>query len=101
MQIAPVDYMPVSRIPSDATKRDQKGSLYLDEEEFKKVKKKSGCTGCFSTTEFRLFGYRPTFNFNPLNLDSYAKSHVALNYDDHNKERGFKTLIGWIVDTLA
>jgi len=102
MKIAPVDYMPVSRIPSDTAKKDQTDSLYLDEEDFKKVKKESGCDGCFSMTEFRLYGYRPPFNFNPFNLNNYPISHVALSYDDnHNEDRGFKTLLGWIVDTLA
>ena len=102
MKIAPVDYMPVSRIPSDIAKKDQKDSLYLDEEEFRKVKKESGCTGCFSMIEFRLDGYRSFFNFTPFNLSSHSMSHVALSYNDnHDKEKGFKTLLGWIVDTLA
>jgi hypothetical protein len=102
MKIAPVDYMPVSRIPSDIAKKDQKGSLYLNEEEFKKVKKGSGCAGCFSMTGFRLCSYKPSFKFSPFNLSNYAISHGALSYDDsHDKDRGFKTLLGWIVDTLA
>jgi hypothetical protein len=102
MKIAPVDYMPVLRIPSDTAKKDEKNSLYLDEKEFRKVKKESGCTGCFSMTEFRLDGYRPFLNFNPFNLSIQPISQVAISYDDnHTKDRGFKTLLGWIVDTLA
>jgi hypothetical protein len=99
MKIVPVDYMPISKVLSDIAKKDQNGRLYLDEEEFKKVKKETGCAGCFSMTEFRLYGH---FNFNPFNLNNYPFSHVALGYNDnHNKDRGFKTLLGWIVDTLA
>ena len=102
MKIAPVDYMPVSRIPSDIAKKDQKGSLYLDEEEFKKVQKESGCAGCFSMIEFRFYAYNPSYNFSPFTLDNPTITHVARSYNDnHNKDRGFKTLLGWIVDTLA
>jgi len=102
MKIAPVDYMPVSRIPSDIAKKDQKDSLYLDEEEFKKVKKESGCAGCFSMTEFRLDGYRSFFDFTPFSLSNHPMAHVTLSYNEnHNNARGFKTLLGWIVDTLA
>lgn len=101
MHITPVDYMPVSKIPSDTTKKDQKGSLYLDAEEFKKVKKGSNCEGCFSMTEFSLCGYMPAVNYSPINLVNHPQSHMALNYDDHNKDRGFKTLVGLIIDTLA
>jgi len=101
MQFAPVDYMPISKIPSDTTNKDQNGSLYLDAQQFQKINKESSFAGCFSMTTFRLCGYRPVFNdgrFTPVN---FSKSHVALNYDDHNADRGFKTLVGWIVDTLA
>ena len=101
MQITPVDYMPVSRTQSDTSEKNQEVSLYLDEEEFKKVKKETGCAGYFSMTDFQLPGYRSNFNFNLSNLVNNPKSQVALNYDDHNKDRGFKTLVGWIVDTLA
>jgi len=102
MEIILVDYMPASGTPSDIAKKDQEGSLYLDEEEFKKVKKESGCAGYSPRTEFRLSGYRPPFNFRPFNFKNYPISKVALSYDDnHNKDRGFKTLLGWIVDTLA
>ena len=101
MQIAPVEHMPISKIPSDTTNKDQKGSLHLDAEQFKKIKKESSCSRCFSMSTFRLMGYRSFVNngrFNPVN---YSKSHVTLNYEDHNAYRGFKTLVGWIVDTLA
>ena len=75
--------------------------MYLDEEEFKKVKKETGGAGYFSMTEFRLSFYGPSFHFNPFKLNNYTKSHMALIYDDHSKDRGFKTLLGWIVDTSA
>jgi hypothetical protein len=102
MKIAPADYMPVLRIPSDTAEKHEKNSFYLDEEEFRKVKKRSDCTGCFSMTEFRLDDYRSFFNFTPFNLSNHPMAHVALSYNDsHDKERGYKTLLGWIVDTLA
>ena len=102
MKIAPIDYMSVSKIPSDIARKDQKGSLYLDEEEFKKVKKESGCVGYFSITEFRLYGYNPSYSFSSITFDNPKITHVARSYNDnHNKDRGFKTLLGWIVDTLA
>jgi len=102
MKIAPIDYMPVSKIPSDIGRKNKKGSLYLDEEEFKIIKKESGCAGCFSMVEFRFCAYIPSYNLSPFNLDNPTITHVARNYNDnHNKDRGFKTLLGWIVDTLA
>lgn len=101
MQIAPVDYMPISKIPSDTTNKDQKGSLYLDAEQFKKIKKESSCAGCFSMTTFRLCGYRPVVNYVRFIPVNFSKSYAFLNYDDHSADRGFKTLVGWIVDTLA
>ena len=102
MKIAPVYTMPVSRIPSNIGIKDHKDSLFLDEEAFKKVKKGSGCAESVSMTEIRLCGCRPSFKFSSINLDNYAISRVVRSYgENHNKNRGFKTLLEWIVDTLV
>ena len=101
MNIAPVDYMPVKQTPPANTKKDQTGTLYLDDEKLKKVKKESGCIGYFSMTAFRLSGISPTHKFIPPNPVNYIKSYVAESYDGHKEDRGFKTFVGRIVDGLA
>jgi hypothetical protein len=101
MQINSVDYIPIQRIPSDVTKRDQKGSLYLDEDELKKVSKESGQPGYFTTTEFRLTGVESAFNNEIPKFGNFPYSAVARKYDGQSRECGFKTFIGWIVDTVV
>jgi len=100
MKIDPVDYIPISKAPSNIFKKDQTVTLYVDEKELKKVKNESGCAESFSMAEFRRSGFKPSINYNPLNIDNYLKPFVAGNYDDHNINRGIKTFPGMIVDTL-
>ena len=100
MKIDPVDYIPIPKAPSDIFKKDQTITIYVDEKELKKVKKESGCAECFPMVEFQRSGFKPTINYNPLNIDNYLKPLVAGSYHDHNVKRGFKTFLGMIVDTL-
>jgi hypothetical protein len=101
MNIAPVDYMPVKHTPPANTKKDQTGSLYLDGEKLKRVKKESGCIEYFSMTAFRLSGISPTHKFISPNPVSYIKAYVTDSYDGHIVDRGFKTFVGRIVDAVA
>lgn len=101
MKIAPVDYMPVSKVPSDTTNKDQTGPLYLDEEEYRKIKKKPGSTEPLSMTVYRLDDFSHIFNSYQLKFDSYKETHLARRYAGTNKDRGFKTFVGWLVDTLV
>ena len=50
---------------------------------------------------FQFSGISPTHKFTPPNSVNYAKSYVPENYDVHKIDRGFKTFVGWIVDTLV
>ena len=91
----------ITTIPELTTNKDQTGPIYLDEEEFRKIKKEPGSTEPFSMTVCRLGDFSPIFNSYQLNFGSYKESHAAQRYAGTNKDRGFKTFVGWYVDTLV
>ena len=101
MNIAPVDDMLIRQTLLATMTKDQTGALYLDGKEFKRVKKESACIGHFPVTEFRFSGVSHTHKFIPTNPNNFIKSYVTENYEGHKIERGVKTFVGWIVDTLA
>ena len=101
MKLAQVDYVPLSKIPSDTACKDQTCPFYSDGELVQNVRKGSGCYGYYPMAEFRLTGYRPASKFSHGNLARYAELKAARSYNRLKQDREFKNLVGRIVDTLA
>lgn len=101
MNTTPVDYMPVKQPPPANAKKEQNGPLYLNDEALKRIKRNSGSIESFSMTAFRFSGISPTPKFIRTYPPNFIKSYVSESYDGHKIDRGIKTFVGWIVDTLA
>jgi hypothetical protein len=100
MKIASVDYMPVLKIPSKTTQKDQRVSIYIGKKDLKKVKNESDYIAVFTMPDFQSSCFKSSF-FNKFESSNFSRLLAAARYDDRNNEKRYKNFLGSLVDALV
>ena len=103
MKVDSAQYALVPRISPIRAIPPRTNSLYIDEEDFKRIRKELGNSSRYPKVELPL-SFREDLDriSSPgLNMDPYSQTPAIDTYSRAGKDRGFKTYVGWLIDIIV
>jgi hypothetical protein len=103
MKVESAQYAVVQMVPPARAIPPRTKSLYVDEEDFKKIRKEFGHSSQYPKVELALC-FRDDLDriSSPgLNIGRYSQTPAIDTYSRVGKDRGFRTYVGWLIDTIV
>jgi hypothetical protein len=103
MKVDSAQYALVLRVPPGRTGPPSTSSLYIDEEDFEKIGKEFGLSSLYPKVGLAL-SFREhlnRINSPDLNVGRHLQTPAIDTYSRVNKHRGFRTYVGWLIDTVV
>ena len=103
MNVDSAQYALVLRVPPGRTGPPNTSSLYIDEEDFEKIGKKFGLSSQYTEVGLALSfsEHLNRINSSDLNVRRHLQTPAIDTYSRVDKDRGFKTYVGWLIDTVV
>ena len=103
MKVDSAQYALVPRVSPIRAIPPRTNSLYVDEEDFKKIGEEFRYSSQCPKVELALC-FRDDLDriSSPgLNIGRYSQTPAIDTYSRAGKDRGFKTYVGWLIDTIV